>query len=74
MAWGGKFQALELDDRVDLWVGGLPPAVARHLPAVAAETLAAVIDGEPPVDAARASVELDGGSVTIALRRRAIAG
>jgi isoleucyl-tRNA synthetase len=69
-----KEAALELDDRVDLWVRGLPAAVARHLPSVAAETIAVVVDGEGPADAARASVELDGGPVTIALRRRAVDG
>ena len=31
---------LELDDRIELWVDGAPPAVAAHLPAVAADTLA----------------------------------
>jgi isoleucyl-tRNA synthetase len=69
-----KEAALELDDRVDLWIGALPPSVARHVPTVAAETLAVVADGQPPADAARAEVELDGGSVTIALRRRALDG
>ncbi|HEX5148168.1 MAG TPA: DUF5915 domain-containing protein, partial [Candidatus Limnocylindrales bacterium] len=89
-----KEAALELDDRVDLWVaaevgpgggligpggglvgpGALPPAVARHLPSVAAETLAELADGDVPTDAALATVELDGGRVTIALRRRAVAG
>jgi isoleucyl-tRNA synthetase len=66
-----KDAALELDDRIELWLGAVPPSVAAHLPAVAAETLAELLEGEPPGDAVRATVELDGGPVTIALRRRA---
>jgi isoleucyl-tRNA synthetase len=65
---------LELDDRVDLWVDGLAPAVATHLPAVAADTLADLADGEPSLDAARATVALVGGPVAIALRRRGAGG
>jgi isoleucyl-tRNA synthetase len=60
---------LELDDRISLWVEGLPDAVAAHLPGVAADTLADLADGDIPADAPRATVELDGGAVTIALRR-----
>jgi isoleucyl-tRNA synthetase len=60
---------LELDDRIELWVEGLPRAVAEHLPAVAADTLADLATGDIPDDAQRASVALDGGTVTIALRR-----
>ena len=44
---------LELDDRIELWVVGAPPAVAAHLPAVAADTLAELATGEIPADAAR---------------------
>jgi isoleucyl-tRNA synthetase len=66
-----KEAALELDDQVDLWVTGLPASVGRHLPTVAAETGAQLAEGEAPADVAQASVELDGGSATIALRRRA---
>jgi hypothetical protein len=62
--------ALALDDRIDLWIERLPPAVIALLPAVAADTLAELGDGEIPPDASRATVELDGGSVAIALRRR----
>jgi len=69
-----KEAALALDDRVDLWVVGLPEPVARHLATVAAETLAVLGDGDPPADAARATVELDGGSAVVALRRRAVGG
>jgi isoleucyl-tRNA synthetase len=61
--------ALELDDRIELWVVGLPPLVAGHLPAVAADTLADLCDGDIPADAHRATVTLEGGPVTIALRR-----
>ena len=60
---------LELDDRIELWVVGAPPAVAAHLPAVAADTLAQLAAGEMPSDAARTTVGLDGAIVTIALRR-----
>jgi isoleucyl-tRNA synthetase len=60
---------LELDDRISLWVVGLRPAVAEHLPAVAIDTLAEVAAGDIPPDAQRATVELEGGTVTIALRR-----
>ena len=60
--------ALELDERIELWVQGLPDAVSAHLPAVAADTLAELRDGEPPPDAPRATVGLEAGPVTIALR------
>jgi isoleucyl-tRNA synthetase len=60
---------LELDDRIELWVEGLPAAVAEHLPAMAADTLADLATGDIPDDAQRAGVALDGGTVTIALRR-----
>jgi hypothetical protein len=45
-----------------------------HLPSLAAETLAEVVEGDPPPEATRSTVELDAGRVTIALRRRADAG
>jgi isoleucyl-tRNA synthetase len=60
---------LELDDRIELWVQGAPAAVAAHLPGVAEDTLAELREGDIPVDAQRATVELDGGPATIALRR-----
>jgi Isoleucyl-tRNA synthetase len=60
---------LELDDRIDLWAGSLPAAVAAHLPSVVADTLADLADGDVPADAATATVELDGGPVKIALCR-----
>jgi isoleucyl-tRNA synthetase len=60
---------LELDDRIELWVEGVPPDVARHLPAVAADTLGKLATGEIPADAARGTVKLDDTTVTLALRR-----
>jgi isoleucyl-tRNA synthetase len=66
-----KVAALELDDRIELWVDGLADAVAPFLPTVAAETLAELVDGAPPADAPGAEVALDSGTARIALRRRA---
>ena len=66
-----KEAGLELDARIDLWVSGLPAAVAAHLPAVAAETLADhVVEGSAPSGdgIVRGVVELDDGNVEIALR------
>ncbi|HSK51191.1 MAG TPA: class I tRNA ligase family protein [Clostridia bacterium] len=68
-----KDVGLELDDRIELWVDGAD-GIAPHLPAVAAETLADLAEGEPPADAAHATVDLESGPVGIALRRRAAAG
>lgn len=68
-----KEAGLALDDRIDLWVDGLPDAVAQHLATVAAETLAdeAVAGAAPAGDgAATSTLELDGRAVTVALRRR----
>jgi isoleucyl-tRNA synthetase len=66
-----KDAGLELDDRIDLWAEGVPPAVAAHLPDVADETLADLAIGAPPPGLAATAVTLDGGTVTLALRRRA---
>ncbi len=64
---------LALDDRIALWVGPVPEAVAGHLDAVATETLAELAVGEPTADVQhRATVELDAGPVLIALRRQAV--
>ncbi|MEO5885760.1 MAG: class I tRNA ligase family protein, partial [Candidatus Limnocylindrales bacterium] len=60
---------LALDDRITLWLDGLSDRVRQHLAAVLAETLAAAGEGASPDDAQRATVELDRGSVDIALRR-----
>ena len=65
---------LALDDRIDLWVGRGSAAVAGHLQAIAAETLARLVAGDPPADVPiRATVELDHGPVAIALRRQPVA-
>jgi len=69
-----KEAALELDDHVELWIGGLPATVAPHLPSIAADTLAVVVLGDVPADATQATVALDGGPVAIALRRRMVGG
>ena len=66
--------ALELDDRIDLWLTGLTAAVAPYLAAVAADTLADLADGAPPPDARSSTVEMDGGKVGIALRRSGAVG
>jgi isoleucyl-tRNA synthetase len=60
---------LELDDRIEIWFEGLPDAVATHLPAILADTLAATGAAPAPTDARTASVELDAGTVTVCLRR-----
>ncbi len=74
-----KEAGLELDDRIDVWVDGLAPAVASHLPDMAAEVLADSIVAGPPGDGATGngapmttgSIELTDGSASIALRRKA---
>ncbi len=66
-----KDAGLELDDRIELWVDGLSSEVAAHLPAVAEETLAELRTGEPPAGVQRATIELEAGPATLALRRRA---
>ena len=58
-----------MDDVIELCVDGLPDAVASHLPAIARDTLAELRDGKPPQGTPTATVALDAGSVTIALRR-----
>ena len=65
-----KDAGLELDDRIDLWVDGLAPEVAVHLPAVAEETLADLATGSPPSGRPTAPSTLETGTATIALRRR----
>jgi isoleucyl-tRNA synthetase len=61
---------LELDDRIDLWIGGVDGAVSRHLPSVAEETLGVLVPGEPPADATSGEVRLEDGVARIGLRRR----
>ena len=63
---------LELDDRIELWIEGLPTAVAAHLPGVAADTLAEIRESAPPADATSSTVQLDGGQVTVGLRRAGV--
>jgi len=60
---------LALDDRVELWIDGLSDAVTPYLPSVLADTLAERRDGQRPADVPTATVDLDSGTVTIALRR-----
>jgi isoleucyl-tRNA synthetase len=67
-----KDAALELDDRIELWVSGLSAAAAGFLANVASETLAdAVHETAPPsADGVTASsVELERGTVSVAIRR-----
>ena len=64
---------LALDDRIDLWLDGLPPAVTAHLGPVLADTLATWHPAATqPEDAgiATATLDLDSGRATIAIRRR----
>jgi isoleucyl-tRNA synthetase len=72
-----KEAGLDLDERVDLWLDGLSPAVAAFTDAIAAETLAdSVTLGPAPEGEATATstIELEAGPATIALRRRATPG
>jgi isoleucyl-tRNA synthetase len=73
-----KDAGLALDDRIELWVGGVPAAVGSHLASVAAETLADEVhrDGAPPAGAGvtTGAVELDGGAIAVAVAIRRIGG
>jgi isoleucyl-tRNA synthetase len=72
-----KEAGLALDDRIDLWLDGLPTEVAVHLDAIGTETLAGTASLGSPTDGAvvnRSSVTLDGGVVQVALRRHSGAG
>ena len=60
---------LELDDRIELWLDGLPAAVRAHLPSVLADTLAVEGADAAPADATSGNVPLDAGGVAVALRR-----
>ena len=65
-----KEAELDLDDRIVLWVDGLPPDVEPHLAGLAADTLVDDIRrSAPPADALAGSVRLEGADVRIALRR-----
>ncbi len=62
--------ALEVTDRIELFVAGHAPALGPYLAGIAADTLAdSVVEGPPPRACASASVDLDSGPVTIGLRR-----
>jgi isoleucyl-tRNA synthetase len=62
--------ALELDDRIVLWLDGLPPDVEPYLTALAIETLADDLRREPsPPDATVGTLQLDGAETRIGLRR-----
>ena len=68
-----KDAGLALDDRIEIWVDGLPAAVEAHLAHVAVETLAdAIVAGRPPdgdPGIVRSSIDLSGGLVELAIRR-----
>jgi isoleucyl-tRNA synthetase len=67
-----KEAGLALDDRIQLWVDGVDPAVARYFDTIAAETLADTIAAGTPPDGdgvQRAQVEVDGATARVALRR-----
>jgi isoleucyl-tRNA synthetase len=66
---------LALDDRIDLWLLGLPDAVEPHLDVVASETLAHAVRREAaPDDASQTTIDLDGATVAVGLRRVSGAG
>ncbi|MGK2849351.1 MAG: class I tRNA ligase family protein [Candidatus Limnocylindrales bacterium] len=62
---------LALDDRITLWIDGLADDVRPHLSAVLADTLAVLGEGSAPGDAPSATIALESGPVTIAIRRLA---
>jgi isoleucyl-tRNA synthetase len=66
---------LRLDDRITIWVDGLPPDLADMTNAIRAETLAdELVAGPVPADLASAAVQLHGGLVTVGLRAKRPAG
>jgi isoleucyl-tRNA synthetase len=60
---------LELDDRIEVWLTGLPDAIAPFLPPVLADTLADLAPGAAPDGTPSATVGLHDAELTIALRR-----
>ncbi|HEV7810037.1 MAG TPA: DUF5915 domain-containing protein, partial [Candidatus Limnocylindrales bacterium] len=66
-----KEAGLALDDRIELWVDGLPEVVARHLDTVAEETLATAVHCDRPPAGIDTTVRLtlSGGPVQIWLQR-----
>jgi isoleucyl-tRNA synthetase len=66
---------LALDDRIEVWIDGLPGALDVHLDAVASEVSAMTVErAAPPAGVPSVAVELDGRSVTIGLRPPGTAG
>jgi isoleucyl-tRNA synthetase len=64
-----KDAGLELTDRIELWIDGLPAVVADHLDGVLADTLAETVHhGPAPKGASTATVELENGTVGLGLR------
>jgi isoleucyl-tRNA synthetase len=64
-----KDAGLELTDRIELWIDGLPPAVGDHLDGVLADTLVDTVHRGPvPTGAPTATVELENGTVSLGLR------
>jgi isoleucyl-tRNA synthetase len=63
---------LELDDRIDLWLDGLPPALLPHVDEIGDDVLAETVSPGPPQDGglSTATAELSGASVRISLRVR----
>jgi isoleucyl-tRNA synthetase len=69
-----KEAGLAVDDRIELWLDGVPASLSPHLDALAAETLADAVVTNAPSDgeaAASTTVRLETGTVAIALRSRA---
>jgi len=65
-----KEAELDLDDRIELWIGGLDAAVGPYLGPVLADTLVdEVHHGAPPAGLTAVPVRLESGEVAIALRR-----
>ncbi len=67
-----KDAGLALDDRIELWLDGLPEPVAAHLDDVATEVLAdGIRRATPPTDPTitAGSIDLSGTKVGLALRR-----
>jgi isoleucyl-tRNA synthetase len=70
-----KDAGLALTDRIELWVDGLSADVAAHADRIAADTLAEQVTLAAPSDGLVAStVELQSGTVQVALRRRMTRG
>jgi isoleucyl-tRNA synthetase len=61
--------SLELDDRIELWLVGLPERLRPFLADVLVDTLAALRTDDAPADASGSTVDLDDGATRIVLRR-----